>query len=575
MDRRRSHVLDRDIERSEIDAEIGRFLQALKQTQEQLEAIKARLPHGEHRQILKAQQLMLRDPDLSGRVAEIVREEQLGAECAVARVAEEIRETLAQADAVHFRERSTDITFLAERVLQNLQGEAPKVLAPPAGSIVIAHDLSPADTAEIVRSDCVGIVTAVGGATAHSAIIARSMELPAVVGVDGVDTVVERGDMVVVDAIHGAVLLRPSDAELEEWNEARSRYDQFEDQVQREHGLPAMTRCGQHVTLRANVALAEEVASSRFHGAEGVGLFRTEFLYMDRDSIPQEEEHYRHAKHVLRQMAPYPVLFRTFDLGSDKQTRLLEFSEQEANPAMGLRGLRLALKEREMLLAQLRGLLRAAVHGPLRIMLPLISGVAELKQALAAVDEARAQLEDAGMAYAQEVPVGIMIEMPSAAMVADKLAKYVDFMSIGTNDLIQYTLAIDRENDDVAYLYRPLHAAILRLIERVSEAGAAQGIPVSLCGEVAADPRYTWVLVGLGVTELSMHPSAIPVIKNIIRSSELADMKALAASVLEFDDVGDAERVVLKLMRARFPEHLDHGGGQRLAAEDAAAMEAD
>lgn len=567
VDRRKRHVETRDIDRSDVERELSRFEAALAQTQSQLEAIGGRLPHGEHRQILKAQKLMLEDPDLSGRVAEIVLEELVGAECALARVADEIREMLEQADAQHFRERSSDITFLAERVLANLQGDAPVALHPPAGAVVIAHDLSPADTADLVRSDIVGIVTAVGGITAHSAIIARSMELPAVVGVDDVDEVVERGDMVVVDAIHGVVLMRPSEAELDEWNDARRRYDEFEDQVQREHGLPAMTRCGQRITLRANVALSEEVASSRFHGAEGVGLYRTEFLYMGRETTPSEEEHYRHAKHVLRQMAPYPVIFRTFDLGSDKQTPLLQYDETEANPAIGVRGLRLSLAYRDWFLAQLRGLLRAALHGPLRIMLPMVTSLPELKLALEVVDEARQQLEDARLAYAQDVPVGIMIEVPSAALEADRLAKYVDFMSIGTNDLIQYALAIDRENDEVAYLYRPLQSAILQLIRRACEAGREADIPVSLCGELAADPRYTWVLLGLGIRELSMHPSAIPVIKNIIRGSDHAEMVDLAQKVLEFEDVADAERLVLRTMRARFPEHLDHGGGQPLAAE--------
>jgi len=569
VDRRKQHIEPRDIERAEIDEELARFEAALAETQAQLKSIEGRLPHGEHQQILRAQQLMLEDPDLAGRVGEIVLEELIGAECAVARVAEEIREMLEQADAEHFRERSSDITLLAERVLVNLLGHEPQALRPPAGAVVIAHDLSPADTAEMVRSDIVGIVTSVGGITGHNAIIARSMELPAVVGVDDVDLVVERGDTVVLDAIHGVVLLRPSEAELDEWNEARRRYDEFEDQVQREHGLPAMTQCGQRVTLRANVALTEEVASSRFHGAEGVGLYRTEFLYMGRDSVPSEEEHYRHAKDVLRQMAPYPVVFRTFDLGSDKQTALLDYdSDAEANPAMGVRGLRLALTNRDWFLAQLRGLLRAALHGPLRIMLPMVTSLPELKLALEVVAQARQQLEDDRLAYAQDVPVGIMVEVPSAALEAERLARYVDFMSIGTNDLIQYTLAIDRENDDVAYLYRPLQSAILQLIQRVSEAGRAAGIPVSLCGELAADPRYTWVLLGLGVTELSMHPSAIPVIKNIIRSSDYDDMVSLVSEVLEVEDVDDAERLVLGKMRARFPEHLDHGGGQRLATEE-------
>ncbi len=568
VDRRKQHVETRDIERSGVEDELTRFEDALARTQAQLEVIEGRLPHGEHRQILKAQQMMLEDPDMSGRVAEIVSEELIGAECAVARVTDEIREMLEQADAEHFRERSSDITLLADRVLSNLTGDAPATLKPPSGAIVIAHDLSPADTAELVRSDIVGIVTAVGGLTAHSAIIARSMELPAVVGVHDVDLLVERGDTVVLDAIHGVVMMRPSEAELDEWNDARRRYDEFEDHVQREHGLPAMTQCGQRITLRANVALTEEVSSSRFHGAEGVGLYRTEFLYMGRDTLPQEEEHYRHAKHVLRQMSPYPVVFRTFDLGSDKQTPLLHFDETEANPAMGLRGLRLSLKHREWFLAQIRGLLRAAVHGPVRIMLPMVTGLDELKLALQVVDEARQQLEDARLAYAQEVPVGIMVEVPSAALVADRLARYVDFMSIGTNDLIQYTMAIDRENDDVAYLYRPLQPAILQLIQRVCEAGRDAEIPVSLCGELASDPRYTWILLGLGVRELSMHPSAIPVIKNIIRSSDHAEMVELASAALEFESVTDAEHMVLGKMRARFPEHLDHGGGQRFATEE-------
>lgn len=569
VDRRKQHIETRDIERAETDDELAKFEAALAETQSQLKVIEGRLPHGEHRQILRAQQLMLEDPDLAGRVSEIVLEELIGAECALARVADEIREMLEQADTEHFRERSSDITLLADRVLVNLLGHEPQALRPPSGAVVIAHDLSPADTAEMVRSDVVGIVTAVGGITGHSAIIARSMELPAVVGVDDVDLVVERGDTVVLDAIHGVVLLRPSETQLEEWNEARRRYDEFEDHVQREHGLPAMTRCGQRVTLRANVAMTEEVASSRFHGAEGVGLYRTEFLYMGRDSAPSEEEHYRHAKDVLRQMAPYPVVFRTFDLGSDKQTALLDYdADAEANPAMGVRGLRLALTNREWFLSQIRGLLRAALHGPLRIMLPMVTSLPELKLALEVVAQARKQLEDDRLAFAQDVPVGIMVEVPSAALEAERLARYVDFMSIGTNDLIQYTLAIDRENDDVAYLYRPLQSAILQLIQRVSEAGRAAGIPVSLCGELAADPRYTWVLLGLGVSELSMHPSAIPVIKNIIRSSDYEDMVTLVREVLDVEDVDDAERLVLGKMRTRFPEHLDHGGGQRLATEE-------
>lgn len=562
VDRRHIHVPHRTVEKSELDAEIRRFRKALRETQAQLEQIKARLPHGEHRQILKAQQLMLRDPDLTGGVEQTIKESQLCAEWALARAADEIVATLQQADDQYFRERSSDITFLADRVLLTLRGEHPEQIRPPAGAVVVAHDLSPADTAELARTEVAGMVMAGGGQTSHSAIIARSMEIPAVVGIEDIDATVKDGDTVIVDAIHGVVVVRPRPAELAQWEEIRDRYEQFEDRVQREHGLPATARDGTHITLRANVALEAEIGSALFHGAEGVGLYRTEFMFMDREVPPTEEEHYRLAKMVLRRVAPYPVVFRTFDLGSDKPTKLVDFNERERNPAMGLRSLRLALREREMFLAQLRGLLRAAVHGPLRIMVPLISGVSELREAFEAVAEARRQLEEARMAHAQDVPVGTMIEMPSAAIIADRLGAHVDFMSIGTNDLIQYTLAIDRDNDHVGYLYRPLHPAVLRLVQGVAKAGQEQGVPVSLCGEMAADPRFTWVLVGLGVRELSMHPSAIPVIKNIIRSSDISEMEELAQRVLAAPDVDEAERLVLSVMSERFPEHLEHGGGQ-------------
>lgn len=568
VDRRKVPVPRRSIEKGDAEAEIHRFRKALRDTQAQLEQIKARLPHGEHRQILKAQQLMLRDPDMASHVEQLVRDEHICAEWALARVTDGIRDTLQKAHDEYFRERSSDITFLAERVLLTLHGEGPVEIRPPAGAVVVAHDLPPADTAELARTEVVGMVTAVGGQTSHSAIVARSMEIPAVVGVDGVEQEVQPDDMVIVDAIHGVVVVRPSAEELEQWEAIRDRYERFEDRVQREHGLPAAGRDGVHITLRANVALEAEIGSALFHGAEGVGLYRTEFMFMDREVPPSEEEHYRLAKNVLRRVAPYPVVFRTFDLGSDKPTRLYDFGERERNPAMGLRSLRLALREREMFLAQLRGLLRAAVHGPLRIMLPLVSGLGELRAGFEAVAEARRQLEQAGIAHApHHVPLGAMIEMPSAAIVADRLAPHLDFMSVGTNDLIQYTLAIDRDNDDVSYLYRPLHPAIVRLLRGVAVAGREAGIPVSVCGEMAADPRYTWVLVGLGMRELSMHPSAIPVIKNIIRSSSIKEMEALAEQVLEVSDAAEAEAMVLEVMRERFPEHLQHGGGQPLVGE--------
>jgi phosphotransferase system enzyme I (PtsI) len=573
VDRRRVHVPRTQIERGAVQEEVHRFREAVGTTQEQVEAIKARLPHGEHRQILKAQQMMLRDPDLLQTVETLIREESINAEWAVTRAIDDIKEKLDQADEQYFRERRSDMTFLVERVVLNLQGDHRDEIQPPVGAVVVAHDLSPADTAQLARVDVAGIVTDVGGQTSHSAIMARSLEIPAVVGLVDMISNVRSGDDVIVNGIQGIVIVRPGERELETWQGERERYDAFEDRVQKDHALPATTRDGVHVALRANVALEEEIGSALFHGAEGVGLYRTEYLYLDRDTLPTEEEHYRRAKAVLQKTAPYPVIFRTFDLGSDKPCKLFSFHEPEANPAMGVRSMRLALRERGAFLAQLRGLHRAALHGPLGIMLPLVSGLAELRQGLDAVAEAREQLENAGMAYAEDVAVGIMIEMPSAALVADVLVRHVDFVSIGTNDLIQYTLAIDRDNDHVGHLYRPLHPAILRLIHQVACAGAEAEVPVSLCGEMAADPRVTWVLCGLGVMELSMHSSAIPVIKSIIRGSDTSEMMALAGACLQASDTDAAELLVLEAMEARFPEHLRHGGGQRLGSSEDSAPE--
>jgi phosphotransferase system enzyme I (PtsI) len=561
VDRRRVHVLHKHIERDQVDAEIERLHEALRACRQQLENVKTRLPHGEHRQILKAQQMMLRDPDLIQRTETLIRDELANAEWALTAVTDQILEVLGNADDNYFRERGSDITFLTENVLQALLGEHGDELDPPIGSIVVAHDLSPADTAKLHRCQVMGLVTAIGGKTSHSAIMARSLQIPAVVGVEDVLSSVDAGDLVVVDAVHGRVIVRPEPEEVAQFQAERDRHLAFEQKVRKEHAFPAISQDGLHVRVRANIAITEELDLALRHGAEGVGLYRSEYMFMNRDTLPSEEEHYRMAKHVLRRCAPYPVVFRTFDLGADKPSKLLNL-EDERNPAMGMRSLRLSLREREMFLAQLRGFLRAGVHGPLAVMLPLVGSVDELGAGLDAIEEAREQLATAGVAHADDIDIGMMIETPAAALTADIFAKKVDFLSIGTNDLIQYTLAIDRENESVSYLYQPLHPAIVRLIKAVAEAGAKNDVPVSLCGEMAADPRYSWVLVGLGVTELSMHPSAIPVIKHIIRTSRSDEMRELADKVLACESASEAEEVVLTTMRARFPEHLRHGGGE-------------
>lgn len=566
VDRRKVHVPHTSIDKDTVDEETQRFRDALRGTQDQLETIKGRLTHGEHRQILKAQQMMVRDPDLSRRTEQFIREDLIGAEWAVSRAVDEICETLAKAGDVIFRERQYDVAFIGERLITTLGGEEADTLHPPPGAVVVAHDLSPADTAQLAGHDVAGIVTQEGGQTSHTAIIARALQIPAVVGVDDLLVDIETGDPVIVDGVHGLIHVRPTRAQVDALEVEVERYEAFEQKVHKEHALPAQTHDGENIHLRANLALDEEIDVARRFGAEGVGLYRTEFMFMDRDRAPSEEEHYRTAKALLRKWAPYPVRVRTFDLGSDKQSAALGGAEPEANPAMGLRSMRLALSRRELLLDQLRGLLRAALHGPLQIMLPLVSGLEELALCRDAFNEARSQLREQGLPHADEVSVGVMIEVPSAAVIADLMAREVDFMSIGTNDLIQYTLAIDRDNDDVNYLYEPLHPAILRLIKTVCDAGAEHDVPVSLCGEMAADPRYTWVLVGLGLRELSMQASAIPVIKNIIRASSLDEMEALTEAVLSCRTAAEARRLVMREVGERFPEHLEHAAG--ISVED-------
>jgi phosphotransferase system enzyme I (PtsI) len=567
VERRTVQVAHVHVERELVEEEVARFRRAVKLSHEQLEAIKSKLPHGEHRQILKAQQMMLRDRDWLNATDALIREQSINAEWAFSQTADEITSAIGAAADEYLRERSFDVNFLSTRVLRNMQGEGMEAPTPPEGAIIIAHELSPADTANLHRQHVGGIVTALGGQTSHSAIMARALEIPAVISVEKALDGVESGDSVIVDAVHGIIIVRPTDADLAHYRAEAARYDEFEKSIHKEHALPAVTPDGHHVYLRANVAIDEELEHVRAHGAEGVGLYRTEYMYMGRDELPTEEEHYRLAKRVLATAAPYPVTFRTFDLGSDKAAAVFdEGTIVEPNPALGLRSLRLALRHRDAFLAQLRGLLRAALHGPLRIMLPLVSGLDELEAGLAVVAEARERLRADGLAHADEVPVGIMIEVPSAALIADVLAKRVDFLSIGTNDLIQYCLAIDRDNDEVHYLYKPLHPAILRLVRGVVEAGASAEIPVSLCGEMASHPRYTWVLAGLGLRELSLQPAAVGVVKNIIRQSTMAEMTALARAACDAESAREAERLVDEAMSARFPEHLQHGG-------DAASVE--
>ena len=544
IDRRRVKTPKRRIEEHEIPGELARLRGSIETADEQLAAVRRKVEQFEgsdHTAIIDMHRLMLKDEMLNSEVQRLVREDRMNAEWAVRRAVRKIKGALNGVADEYFKERRADIDYVGERIIKNLMGEAVDVHEPPPqGAIVVAHDLSPADTALLLHERRVAaFVTDSGTRTSHTAIVARAMEVPAVVGAGRVSALADRGDWIVVDGLRGMVILHPSPGERSDYEAARERWLSLERELMATSQLPATTTDGVRVRLDGNIEFAEEVTSLLDHGGEGVGLYRTEFLFMGRSDLPTEEEHYRTYRQILEQLAPRPVTIRTFDLGGDKLP--LGVRTHDDNPALGLRAVRYCLRNPDMFRTQLRGMLRASVHGNLRIMFPMVSGVNELRAAKRFLAEAHEALrrEDVEVRLP---PVGIMVELPSAAIIADRLARECDFFSIGTNDLIQYTMAIDRQNKDVAYLYRPLHLAVLRTLKLICDAGRQAGIPVSMCGEMAGEPLYVLVLLGLGMTELSMNGGSIPLVKRIVRQATAAD---------------EIEREVRSEMGQRFPGLLD------------------
>lgn len=567
IDRRRIKTPKRHIDDDEIASEINRFDAALQASSEQLERVKKKLQEREgeeHFLILEAHQLILHDEHLVEPTRRRIREEKINAEWALRKTVEEIKSVFDAVEEDYFRERRSDVDFVGERILRNLLGVDMTPALPPAGAIIVAHDLSPADTAHLHRAACAAFVTDVGGKTSHSAILSRAFEIPSVVGLERITDLVGNGDMLIVDGLKGEVIVRPTQAQCEEYRQRAHHHVAYMRELMANRDQPAETQDGARVRLYANVEIVEEVPTALEHGAEGIGLYRTEFLYMDRADLPREDEHFMHARGVLRRLYPFPCTFRTFDLGGDKAAPFRGLGE-EANPALGLRSIRLCLRERPLFKAQLRGLLRASVHGRMRIMFPMISGVGELREAKAVLEEAKLELEREGVPFDPKVPVGIMVEMPSAVMVADMLARESDFMSIGTNDLIQYSLAIDRVNEHVGYLYHPLHPAILRMIRYVVDAGHAAGVRVGLCGEMAGEPMFALVLLGLGIDEMSMNSTAIPVVKSVLRGAKLSAARELAEQALSLPTAAEVEALVHEHMAARYPQDLLRAAGDVLA----------
>ena len=547
------------VPKEKVEEEVEAFRRAVTRSREQIESIREEIgdPSAESSQILSTHLALLEDSMLIDDTVRSIREDRYKADWAFNRVLKTLLETFHRIEDQYLRERGHDLRQIGHRILENLAGRGVESVASiRVPVIVIAHDLSPADTAQIQKSTVLAFATDVGSRTSHTAITARSLNIPAVVGLERITEEFQGAEEVIVDGEEGIVILRPTAEKVREYTDRKKAYSVRIRNLAKYARLPAVTRDGKALRLLANIEFPEEADLSLRSGADGVGLYRTEFLYLNRQDLPTEQEQFETYRRVVERFAPHPVTVRTLDLGGDKFASQIDLAA-EMNPAMGLRAIRFCLRKPGIFKQQIRAILRSSSYGKVRLMFPMISGVGELRAALAVVEEAKAELRKRRVPFDKALQVGIMVETPSAALVADLLARETDFFSIGTNDLIQYSLAIDRINEHVSYLYEPLHPAILRLIRKIVEGGHDAGIPVAMCGEMAGDPLYAYVLLGLGLDELSMNAAAIPRVKRLLRKSVAYQAKEFAASLLAHGTAQEIQKILHRKMEELFPEeHL-------------------
>ena len=545
------------IEEAEVEAELLRFRQAVDRAREQLQKIKqavSRQQHlREHLYILDTHLLILEDEMLVDGTEQAIRA-QMNAEGALTQVLEQLRALFDNIEDEYLRERRSDVDAVGDRLLRILTGVSERTIGNiGCKSLVVAHDLSPAETMQMDRSNVLGFITDKGGRTSHTAILARSLDIPAVVGLESVTSMVSDRVPVIIDGSSGVVILNPSEGTFKEYLERKQSYEYLERNLEKYYDLPSITTDQIHVALRANLEIASDIKQAKKHAAEGIGLYRTEFLYLGRSEPPDEEEQYQSYCEIIQQAEGEPVTIRTLDIGGDKFVPELSL-EDEANPAMGLRAIRFSLHEERLFRIQLRAILRASSTGRIKILFPMISGVAEIRACKQILSEIKVQLDREGISYDPDLAIGIMIETPSAVMIASLLAREVDFFSIGTNDLIQYFLAVDRGNEHVAYLYDPLHPAILRALKMTCDAANTAGIGVCICGEMAGEALYVLVLVGLGLHELSMNPACIPRVKRVLRQISKQDGESLVNQLLLLSTSKEVSTAIEKEMRSRLPE---------------------
>ena len=508
---------------SDIEAEKAKLQKALDDSRTQLEKIKEKAlteMGAEKAQVFEAHITLLDDPEFTGAMQMEIESNSTNSMKAVQSVTDMFVSIFDAMEDAYMRERAADIKDVSKRIISNLAGKGGDAFAiTEENTIVVAHDLTPSDTAQLDRSKVVGFITDIGGRTSHAAIMARTLEIPAVLGLGDITTSVKTGDKVIVDGITGDVIINPSEEVIAEYTEKKAKFQAEQEELKKLIDVKTTTKSGRRIEVCGNIGKPEDVLGVIANGGDGVGLFRTEFLYMDRESAPTEEEQFESYKFVLEKMEGKQVVIRTLDIGGDKTLPYLPLP-QEMNPFLGYRAIRLCLDKKEIFKVQLRALLRASVFGKLCVMFPMISGIQEFRQAKEVVEECKAELRAEGKEYSENIQWGIMVEIPAAAVMADELAKEVDFFSIGTNDLIQYTLAADRMSEKVSYLYNPMHPAVLRLIKMTIDGAHSQGKWVGMCGEMAGDETAIPTLVEYGLDEFSMSATSILPAKKIMLEQE-------------------------------------------------------
>ena len=560
LDRSKFCILKQILEEHEVEKEIERFRDAIEKTKVQMSDIKKRAEKiaDKYAVILDTYTLLLDDDILVNETIENIRTHQTNAEWTLNQTLQNFLNLFDNINDDYLKGKKDDLDLLVQAILRNLIGHSQEALSEiQEPVIIVTHSLSPSDTLSMPRNFIKGLATETGGKTSHVGIFAAALGIPAVTGIKNLTSQINSGDNVVVDGIDGEVITHPNDEKNEYYLKKQENYRRYEERLLANIHQSADTLDGHHIHLLANIESSQEVKTLRNYGSEGVGLYRTEFLYMSSSNLPGEKELYENFKAVAQEMNDNPVVIRTLDIGMDKQLAGIQTNDED-NPALGLRGIRLSLANPELFISQLKGILRASFYGNVKVLYPMVSSVTEIIQANKLLQEAKILLKEDQIPFNDNIEIGAMIETPAAAICIDQILEHIDFVSIGTNDLVQYTLAVDRVNENVAHLYQPFHPSVIRSLKQIFVAANKAGKKVSICGELGGDPMATMLLLGLGkLDDLSMEPHSIPKVKKIIRLIRLDEARQMADHVLSLNSVEEISRFIAKEMRTRFPDDFD------------------